>query len=79
MVLVFQVTDSVVEEQQLNFNLDVMLDLLEPYHADGTIVVAYSALEEFETYCVTWKLVVNENKTKAMRITGKDEPPKIFL
>ena len=51
-----------------------MLDLLLLYYADDTIILADSAiglqfaLEELQTYCEGWKLVVNEGKTKVMCI-----------
>ena len=84
-VQTLQGIDSVVEELQLNHNLEIMLDLLLLYYADDTIVLADSAislqfaLEELETYCETWKLVVNESKTKVMCITSKDLTDQKFF
>ena len=84
-VQALQGIDSVIEELRLNHNFEIMLDLLLLYYADDTIVLADSAiglqfaLEELQTYCETWKLVVNESKTKVMCVTGKDQSDQKFV
>ena len=70
---------STVEEFQLNYNFDFMLDILLLYYADYTIILADTAiglqfaLDELQTYCDKWKLTVNEGKTKVMCITRQND------
>ena len=75
---------SVTEELELNLDLQIMLDLLLLYYADDTIILADSAiglqfaLEELQTYCENWKLVVNEGKTKVMCINRQEHSDNKF-
>ena len=76
---------SVTEELELNLDLQIMLDLLLLYYADDTIILADSAiglqfaLEELQTYCENWKLVVNEGKTKVMCINQQGQSVNKFF
>ena len=76
--------NSVTEELELNYDLRIALDLLLLYYADDTIILADSAiglqfaLEELQTYCENWKLVVNEGKTKVMCINRREHSDNKF-
>ena len=60
-----------------DFELNTYIELLALYYADDTIIFADSSLElqfaldELFDYCQTWKLTVNEDKTKIMCITHR--------
>ena len=64
--------------------IDYLLDILTLFYADDTIILSDSALglqfalEELESYCEKWKLIVNEDKTKIMCITHDRQPVPTF-
>ena len=75
---------STVDELKNLDDIEYLIDLLTLYYADDTIIFSDSALglqfalDELHSYCITWKLVVNEGKTKIMCITRQRQTQEKF-
>ena len=76
---------STNDEVNMLDGTDSLLDILTLFYADDTIIFSDTALglqfalEELENYCRTWKLVVNEDKTKIMCINGQKSDNHSFF
>ena len=66
---------STVDEVKTLDGIEYLLDIMTLFYADDTIILSDTALglqfalDELQTYCDRWKLIVNEGKTKIMYIT----------